>query len=663
MMRMKVASASLVLALSAALASPSASAAPPLYKGHRATELLSFGGQAAWAVRHPSVLRRLSAIPGLEDDNPFLDPDAPLAGVPYAPDESPAPGGGPGEGGGRRNVFVNDPCLDPPPPNRRRTVQSETELAVLNSRSSRGKKIVVGYNDSYGFYDNTQGLSGVSYSVDGGKSFIDASGLPPLIKSKAACGTPGTDCYAGDPVVVVHNAIETFYYASIYLTPNGFQTLSVNRGHFERAPPQTIESRANTRCAKNPAAYGVPDPPEEDQERIIWEPPVVAVSEAELGGGPSPDPASADALDKEWLYVDQRTGELYLTYTRFGIDGSTPIEMVRSFDGGRTWTPPSTIVPNLDDTFNQATQPIVTRTGRVIVTWHARTFALFDPFPEISQRIEAAYSDNDGLTFGPPVTVSPVNPQGEPLGYNRRRLTFLNAPYIATDRFGTDDDQGDGNDRYEDGDRSAGKVYVAYFDGTTPLPVKPVPRGTDSQGPGNPFARSANIKLSTSRDDGATWDPPVKVNSDDGRTSHVFPSVQVNRQHKVFVAWTDRRRDPEKNVLNDVWAAAAKGAGRAFGGNVRVTDVSTSWYKRADARPNFGDYNSSELIDFERFATVWADGRFPPGSYVPPACSPKPPPGAACPPSSAGTPDTLFSIVPALPGDGQGGGSGQGGGN
>jgi hypothetical protein len=136
---------------------------------------------------------------------------------------------------------------------------------------------------------------------------------------------------------------------------------------------------------------------------------VVAVPEAELGGiGPTPDPSVADALDKEWLYVDQRTGELYVTYTRFGNDGSTPIELVRSFDGGRTWTPPSIIVPNLDDTFNQATQPIVTRTGRVIVTW-----------------------------------------------------------------------------------------------------------------------------LSTSRDDGATWGAPVKVNNDDGRTTHVFPSVQVNRRDGV----------------------------------------------------------------------------------------------------------------------------------
>ena len=78
-------------------------------------------------------------------------------------------GGGKGvhDNGRGGNSFANDPCLDPPPTapfpeNFRRTVQSETELAVLNTQGSMGKKIVVGYNDSFGFYDNRQGP--VSYT-------------------------------------------------------------------------------------------------------------------------------------------------------------------------------------------------------------------------------------------------------------------------------------------------------------------------------------------------------------------------------------------------------------------------------------------------------------------------------------------------------------------
>jgi hypothetical protein len=186
---------------------------------------------------------------------------------------------------------------------------------------------------------------------------------------------------------------------------------------------------------------------------------------------------------------------------------------------------------------------------------------------------------------------------------------------------------------------------VAYFDGKTVLPT-PIPRGATPQGPGNPFARLADIKVSRSRTDGTTWDGPVKVNDDLGDTTHVFPSIQVDREKGVHAAWTDRRLDRRGDILNDVWAALSSNRGASFGRNVRVTDVSTSWYQRADARPNFGDYNSSELLGFKRFVTTWSDGRFPPGTYVPAACTPAPPPGGRCPPTLAGTPDTLFAVVP-----------------
>ena len=185
--------------VSLGLAGP-ASADTPIYKGHRVTELLSSGGRAAWMARNPGPSAEFRAVlPLLVDDDPFLDPDAPLSGFPSLADEGGEPGVADGNG---NNVFVNDPCLDPPPPSRRRTVQSETEIAVLNSRSSHGKKMVVGYNDSYGFYDNTQGLSGFAYSTDGGESWVDGGGLPPAVPSHSPLGPPGSDHYFGDPVLV-----------------------------------------------------------------------------------------------------------------------------------------------------------------------------------------------------------------------------------------------------------------------------------------------------------------------------------------------------------------------------------------------------------------------------------------------------------------------------
>ncbi len=120
-------------------------------------------------------------------------------------------------------------------------MQSETEIAVLNTSGSMGKKMVAGWNDSFGFYDREEGLSGYGYSTNGGNTWIDGGGLPPAVP-----GHTGTnpDRYFGDPVIVVHHASQTFYYASIYQTPQGVFTLSVNRGRFKDAPcPQLRRAR------------------------------------------------------------------------------------------------------------------------------------------------------------------------------------------------------------------------------------------------------------------------------------------------------------------------------------------------------------------------------------------------------------------------------------
>jgi hypothetical protein len=579
-----------------------------------------------------------------------------------------------------RNVFVNDPCLDPapeapPPANFLRTVQSSTDIAVLNApydsdldsdddhdaasdaddprdddssrhdggadrgRDSFGKWMVAGYNDSYGHDDNRQGVSGFSYSTDGGKHWIDAGGLPPRVPSGVPAGTPGSDAYLGDPSVVVHHQTKQFYYASLYQNAEGGSTLSVNRGEFRVAPQQVpVESFANTRCENDPAAHGIPDPPAFVRRRVIWEPPVEAVPPApgfDAVVGTDDD----DRFDKGWLYVNQETGVLYLTYTRIGAEGSTPLELVRSFDGGQTWTPPSVIVPSLDDTFNQGPQPVVTPTGRVVVTWFARAFDL-GTFQEIEQRIEAAFSDNCATaapcTFSPPIVVDSVNPQGKPHGYNRENeMTISNLPYIMVDK-GRDDGVITAPERRR---RGFGNVYITYFDGQTPLPQE-IPFACTPDESCNPFARAADILLSRSIDNGTTYAPPVKVNDDPGDTSHVFPSVQVNKHSDVFVTWIDRRVDRPRNLLNDTWGDISSTLGASFRQDGRISTVSTDWISREDRIPDYGDYNSSDVVRFTDFIAIWADGRFPEPA---PITAQEPP--FSRPEDEAATPDTLSAIV------------------
>jgi hypothetical protein len=160
-----------------------------------------------------------------------------------------------------------------------------------------------------------------------------------------------------------------------------------------------------------------------------------------------------------------------------------------------------------------------------------------------------------------------------------------------------------------------GNIYVTYFSGKSPLPNR---------------SQSADIFVSRSTDNGTTFQAPTKVNDDPGTTSHVFPTVQVNKNASVYVGWLDRRDDPTNNVLTDAWASVSKNTGATFGANRVQSDVATSWGVRSDARPNFGDYISSDLLGFGTFAMVWADGRFrPPGGQ-------------------AATPDTIFTITSGL---------------
>lgn len=572
--------------------------------GALATVLAAFAGQAQ--AFNPDCRNDPAAC--LEDPGDGLVTDAATPMQPDASNENPQPGYRDNGRGG--NTFVNDPCLDPPPPNRPRTVQSETELAVLNVPSSMGKKIVAGYNDSFGFYNRKEGLSGFAYTVNGGNTWIDGGGLPPLV--------PGTDPgagdrYFGDPVVVVHQPTQNFFFSSIYQAPDGHFTISVNRGRFQTAPPQGIESVSDTRCLKNPATQGVPNTQQLPKERIVWQPPVEVAQTSTT--------QTNDFLDKEWMYVDQTTGTLYVTYTRFTPDGQTPLELVRckgcaykaTFTSG-DWDGPYPIVENELDTFNQATMPVTTPSGRVVVTWLARQFSLAGVGPESEQRIEYAYSDTDGTTFGPELTVAKVNPQGEPPGYNRRRSSILNAPYINVNK-GQDDGIVMPSDTTTAG---YGNVYITYFSGKTPVTTPP-------------FARAADVFMSTLTANATLIGPPVKMNDDAGDTSHVFPTVQVNKNGYVYADWLDRRRDPS-NVLTDTWANVSKNGGLTFGPDRLQTDVATSWFVRADARPNFGDYNSSDLLAYNDFVLTWADGRFPP---------PAPAPQAA-------TPDTIFTIANGL---------------
>lgn len=96
-----------------------------------------------------------------------------------------------------------------------------------------------------------------------------------------------------------------------------------------------------------------------------------------------------------------------------------------------------------------------------------------------------------------------------------------------------------------------------------------------------PETKAADIFLSTSRDAGRTFEPPVKVNDDSGTVVHGMHSLAVDDGGRIFMAWLDERNvkmemtagkmDEHKMEANrEVFVASSGDGGRTFSQNKLV---------------------------------------------------------------------------------------------
>src|SRR5712692_7820663 len=152
----------------------------------------------------------------------------------------------------------------------RGTIQSETALAIS------GNAVVCGYNDFRAQYcpneDPGYQWIGWAYSLDGGATFTDGGPLP------------GRTSHRGDPWLAT-GPDGTIYFVDIWNNLNGMAAV-----------------RGGTVTGTG----------------FSWSEPTII--------------ATAGSFDKEAMAIDQVTGSIYLTYTRFG--GSGGIWIHKSDDGG-----------------------------------------------------------------------------------------------------------------------------------------------------------------------------------------------------------------------------------------------------------------------------------------------------------------------------------------
>ena len=344
--------------------------------------------------------------------------------------------------------------------------QAEVSIAV----DASGRHVVIGYNDTRGFSENPISLSGVLYSEDGGRTFVDGGRLP----------SPGTDTIGatrlpqvfGDPEVKYLGGC-TFVYSSILIAKFS-DTTAV----------QTMGLHRSTDCGKT------------------WQGPFVITAATNPNGIVEED-EPADAADKEFMDVDPDTGRLIVSWSNFTPAAPGGVEIRTAFSDNAkngatpTWSAGAIVAATPDD--GQASIPrFAAGNNNAYVAW--RRFPFPGTFFGLGNTVGFARSLDNGATWQ-----APINTSNE---------FFTMDQVLGNDRVNTSPSLAVDNSR---GPRR-GNIYLVYANNNSGDGADIVfQKSTDK---GQTF--SAPLELNAAPgEDRPQWFPWVTVDSSTGRV-HVF---------------------------------------------------------------------------------------------------------------------------------------------
>jgi hypothetical protein len=298
--------------------------------------------------------------------------------------------------------------------------------------------------------------------------------------------------------------------------------------------------------------------------------------------------ATTHFVDKDWIALDpQNPTDIYVTYTDFDYSGTVcgadtlgnaiprfAVEMVSSTDGGASFSSTPTVVDQVcansgnPEALVEGSQVAVDLQGAVYVSWeeygmNGGTFA--------DREIRIAKSIDGGSTFGAPVAVSKVDCAGNCADLQG----FIRSTEFPTMVVG-------------DASLNSSFVYIAWSSG-----VDQVPDFLSATG----YYGFTDILLSESKDGGATWSAPVRVNNDpEGNgspyTDQFEPALATDKTGRLAVCFYDRRLDPN-NFLIDRYCASSRDDGVTWT-DTKFTPVSFPSVTGQDAflAPDYmGDYD------------------------------------------------------------------------
>jgi hypothetical protein len=362
---------------------------------------------------------------------------------------------------------------------------------------------------------------------------------------------------------------------------------------------------------------------------------------------------------RSWRYVDVKPlNDLKLNFAidpwiTFGPDGIVFLSCIadtwksaltlvfRSNDGGQTWSAPSVVPFGNGGSFDRASVAVdVTNgkfSGRVYVV--ASQITKTESNKKISQPA-VAWSADGGRTFSFPVRVFANN-----LNSNVSNLVILLDGTVVVSFM----DYMDSSYRMlnmrriwvtisrDGGQTFSAPSFVAEFqvpDLQTDPHYSPCYMLAVDQSSVTSKNRlymawndfrgdTANILISCSTDNGESWSKPVRVNDNSKNGAHhSTPTIAVNPNGVVGIAWYDRRADPE-NKCSEVYFSASIDGGVKFLPNIKVSrtkacpDVPDNTVRSAGrdsfgvaARwPAGGDYSGLAAGADGLFHALWSDSQ------------------------------------------------------
>ena len=445
--------------------------------------------------------------------------------------------------------------------------QNETTIAV----NPRDPDNLVGGTNDYRVFNTREGRndgSGWAYATfDGGRTWSDVQ-LPHLTYQTGATGALSDMDSAGDPAVAYGGDGSVYYANLVFSRLNAASGVVVNVSH---------------------------------DGGLSWdEPSIVHLDGVDNNGNPLP---TGVFNDKEWVTVDPRSGAVYVTWTSFLPDGTSPITVSRSDDGGKTWSTPTYVNPASSFTpggvtpYSSGSNPQVGRNGKLYIAYESAVCAtLACNQPTDHDEVIVATSSDHGQTFSnAAVAVNydfPFNPDVGRQTLTGENFRINSYPQMAIDR--TND-----------------ALYVTWADDRNGL--------YDANG--NSIKTNGDVLVVASKD-GRHWSRVQAVGT---AADEVFPAIAAHDGH-VAVSFYTRAYDSSGIGLDVAYAQDDDG----WLGSARVKRITT---QTANPQTQFvgigvvtktvlqgvfiGDYTAAAMGRDGVFHPSWTDFRGHPGVTSP----------------------------------------------